>query len=272
MKILSLKIYTDTLKAYRDGVPRLLDILNEQAIEGSFFFGMGSEGTGSAVSKLFGEGKEIVASAPGIIRDAARRGQDCGIYGWNPMEWQSRLGKMRDTTIDADIKRAVEYFSRRTGCRPNGFAAPGFNINYISLRILDDVHFKYCSDTFGFYPFLPKMSWKTFSTPQIPSTIPPVELVLHKANESLARERLTELAESLPDGLSVLPMNSIVVTFDEIQSPFREFILRCVENDIKFINLNGIVGSLDVESLPACDVVMTKAFGLSREVAVQRPE
>jgi undecaprenyl phosphate-alpha-L-ara4FN deformylase len=271
MKILALKIYTDTLHAYRDGVPRLLDVLNERGIEGSFFFGMGSEGTGSAISKLLGEGRDIVAGAPGIIRDASRRGQDCGVYGWNPIEWQTRLDRMKDTTIDADMRRAVEYFTRRTGIRPNGFAAPGFRVSYISLRIQDDMRFKYCSDTFGFYPFFPKMSWKTFSTPQIPSTIPPIEIVLQRVTEPVARERLAELAAALPEGLSVLPLNAAVATEPSVLTPFREFVVRCVEDGVRFVNLNTVMKSLRAESLPTSEVVMARAFGMPREVALQSP-
>jgi hypothetical protein len=272
MKIIALKIYADSLKAYRDGVPRLLDALNELEIEGSFFFGMGSEGTGSIISKAFGEGKEIVASAPGILRDASRRGQDCGIYGWNPQEWQTRLQKLKDTTLEADIKRAVEYFTRRTGCRPNGFAAPGFRVNYISLRIEDDVHFKYCSDTFGFYPFLPKMSWKTFNTPQIPSNIPPIEIVLQKASESEVKLRLEELAVNLLEGLNVLPLNAMVATVSQIFGPFCEFLLRSVQEGAKFIALDTIARNLDASSLPSCEVIGVRAFGMASEVAVQSVE
>jgi peptidoglycan/xylan/chitin deacetylase (PgdA/CDA1 family) len=269
MKIIALKIYADSLKAYRDGVPRLLDALNGLAIEGSFFFGMGDEGTGSIVSKALGEGREIVASAPGILRDASRRGQDCGVYGWNPQEWRTRLQKMKDTTLEADIKRAVEYFTRRTGCRPSGFAAPGFRVNYISLRIEDDVHFKYCSDTFGLYPFLPKMSWKTFNTPQIPSNFPPMEIVLQKASGAEAKTRLDELDGNLRDGLNVLPLNAAVATVSQIFGPFCEFLLRSVQEGAKFITLETIARNLDASSLPSCEVVGIRAFGMAGEVAVQ---
>ena len=240
MKIVALKIYTDTLKSYRDGVPRLLDTLDELAIEGSFFFGMGSEGTGSALSKMFGQGKEIVASAPGILRDASRRGQDCGIYGWNPQEWSQRLQKMKDTTVEADIKRAVEYFTRRTGARPNGFAAPGFRVSYFSLRVVDEAHFKYCSDTFGLHPFLPRMSWKTFETLQIPSSLPPLEAVLAKAREPEAKPLLGDLHDSIREGLNVLPMNAAIATLPHIYGPFCEFLLRSVQEGVKFISLNRV--------------------------------
>ncbi|MDR1471583.1 MAG: polysaccharide deacetylase family protein [Synergistaceae bacterium] len=269
MKILALKIYADTMNAYRDGVPRLLDVLDELKIKASFFFGMGTEGSGSALSKLFKEGREIVASAPGILRDASRRGQDCGVYGWNPQEWQSRLEKLKDTTLESDIKRAIEYFARRTGCRPNGFAAPGCRVNYMSLRIQDDMRFKYCSDTFGFYPYLPKMSWKVFSTPQVPATLPPLEIVLRKLSEADVRSRFGDLAGSLPDGLSVLPMNASVGTIQEIFAPLYEFLLRCIQRDINFMSLGGVVKSLKISSLSSCEVVTATGFGMSREVAVQ---
>jgi hypothetical protein len=269
MKIIALKIYTDTLKAYRDGVPRLLDALNGLSISGSFFFGMGSEDTGSVISRVFGEKKEIVASAPGILRDASRRGQDCGIYGWNPQEWRLRLHKMKDTTIEADIKRSVKYFASRTGSGPNGFAAPGFRVNYISLRIADDMRFNYCSDTFGLHPFLPRISWKTFGTPQIPSNFPPLETVLEKASESEAKSRLADLSASLREGLNVLPLNSIITAFPQIHGPFCEFLLRSVQEGAKFIDLNTVARSLDLGTLPSCEVVDSRAFGTAGEVSVQ---
>ncbi|MDR1581213.1 MAG: polysaccharide deacetylase family protein [Synergistaceae bacterium] len=272
MRILALKIYADTFYGYRDGVPRLLDICDELGIEASFFFGMGSEGGGSPLSKILRERREIVASAPGILRDAHRRGQDCGIYGWNPLEWQNRLDRIKDTTLESDIKRAIEYFSRRTGSRPRGFASPGCRVNYMSLRIQDDMRFKYCSDTFGFYPYLPQLSWKVFSTLQVPATLPPVEINLRKKNESSARELLAELSDSLPDGLSVLPMNAAVMNEHELYSPIREFLIRMQENGMKFMSLRNVAASVDPGTLSECEIVHVKAFGMPNEVAVQSVE
>jgi peptidoglycan/xylan/chitin deacetylase (PgdA/CDA1 family) len=272
MRILALKIYADTMFGYRDGVPRLLDICDELGIEASFFFGMGSEDGGSPISKILGEGREIVASAPGILRDAHRRGQDCGVYGWNPMEWRKRLDRIKDTTLESDIKRAIEYFSRRTGARPDGFAAPGCRVNYMSLRIQDDMRFKYCSDTFGFYPYLPQLSWKVFSTLQVPATLPPVEINLRRKNESSARELLAELSASLPRGLSVLPMNAAVVNEQELYSPIYEFLLRLRENGVKFMNLRNVAASVDPDTLSECEVVYARAFGMPNEVAIQSAE
>lgn len=269
MKIIALKIYIDSIQGYREGVPKLLDIFSELEIEASIFFGMGTEDDGSVISRLFKDDKEIVASAPGIIRDAHRRGHDCGVYGWNPREWRARLEKMKDTTIESDIKRAVEYFARRTGCRPNGFAAPGFRTSYICLRIQDDIRFRYCSDTFGCYPFLPKMSWKTFATPQIPSTVPPLESVLSKQPEASVRARLETLLASLPDGLSVLPMNASAAAAPEIFPAFYEFAARCRNTGVRFITLDRVIKNLSIAALPQCEVTFAKAFDMPRDVALQ---
>ena len=272
MKILSLKIYADTLNGYRDGVPRLLDIFDELDIEASFFFGMGTESTGSALSRIMGEGREIVASAPGILRDAYKRRQDCGIYGWNPLEWQSRLEKIMDTTLESDMKKAVEYFAQRTGYPPDGFAAPGCRVNYMSLRIQDDLNLKYCSDTFGFYPFLPQLSWKVFNTPQIPSTLPPIEVILKKASEEEARAGFSELTNSMGEGLNVLPLNAAVAFDSAVQTPLYDFLRRMRGSGVNFMSLGGVARRIKKESLEPCEVIVTKAFGMPHEVAMQSPD
>jgi Predicted xylanase/chitin deacetylase len=270
VRIVALKVYCDSVRGHKEGMPRFLDALEELGIPGSFFFGMGGEGTGSLASKLFGEGKEIVASAPAILRDATRRGFDCGIYGWNPAEWERRLEKRNDTTLEAEIKRAVEQFTRRAGRRPNGFAAPGCRVTYISLRVQDEMHFRYCSDTFGLYPFFPKMSWKTFATPQIPATVPPLEVALARASRSEAAERLSALLHALPDGLSVIPANAAIGTSPEIFSPLREFLMRMRDEGGIFWDMNRVIESIDVETLLSCEVETVKVPGMPREVAVQR--
>lgn len=269
MKILALKIYANTQKSYRDGVPRLLDILDEADASGSFFFGMGSESSGSAFRKLFTEAPLIVDSSPGILRDASKRGQDCGIYGWNPFEWETRLDKLQDTTLEAAIRRAVEMFTRKTGVRPDGFAAPGWQVNYMSLRVQDAMHFKYCSDTFGFFPYLPRLSWKTFSTLQIPDTMPPVESILRGANAAQMQERFQELEAVLPFGLTVLPMNAGIGGTPELRESLRNFLLRCRDEGVRFSNLGNVSKILRTDTLPVCEIVSQEALGFQKPVSVQ---
>jgi hypothetical protein len=139
----------------------------------------------------------------------------------------------------------------------------------MSLRIQDDLRFSYCSDTFGFYPYMPQISWKTFSTPQLPSTLPPIEVVLRKSSEGEARSRFMELADSLPDGLSVLPMNAAVINAPGLYAPLYEFLQHLSATGTKFISLNKVAENIDTTSLVPCEIVSVKAFGMPNEVAMQ---
>ena len=255
MKIVALRIFVDTAKAYTDGVPRLLDLMEELGIRGSFFFGMGSESTGSTVSKLFGsDNQDITASAPGILRDTYRRGQDCGICGWNPREWERRFEKLKDTTLESNIKKAIELFARRAGVRPSGFASPGWRTSYMSLRIQDEMRFKYCSDTFGLYPYLPRITWKAFSTVQIPSTLPPMEDVLSELSRQDAELALSALRDQLSGGLNVLPINAILAAGSEYFACISTFLAQCKSDGVRFMGLDKVASNIDRNSLQECDV------------------
>ena len=53
---LALKIDIDTLKGYREGLPRLLDILKRRDIRASIFFSMGPDNFGKALRRIFRKG------------------------------------------------------------------------------------------------------------------------------------------------------------------------------------------------------------------------
>lgn len=268
MKIAAVKFYVSTRKAYMEGVPRLLDILDEHRCKASFYFGMGTEGSGW-LNSLIGEKDSIVESSPGIMRDAAGRGHECGICGWNPREWETRLAKIRDTTLEADIRRAVESFTRRTGFRPGGFASPGWQVTYMSLRVADDFRFKYCSDTFGFHPYRPRLSWKTFSTPQIPDTLPPLDALLTNAAGEQALMRTQRLAEQLEPGLSVLSASAVLGTSPEHRELLKGFLQQCGGESVRFVSLATVAASLEPDSLPVREVLFDKPGWAVRPLAIQ---
>jgi hypothetical protein len=116
------------------------------------------------------------------------------------------------------------------------------------------------------------MSWKVFKTPQIPSTLPPLEAVLQNSSESEARARLEDLGNSIQDGLNVLPLNAIISTIPQILGPFYGFLLRSLKEGVKFISLNTVAESLGASGLPTCDVVEVNGFGSSKNVAMQSLE
>jgi hypothetical protein len=180
----------------------------------------------------------------------------------NPREWRTRLDKLPDTSVLANIKHASAIFRKRTGGYPNGFASPGFRVNYISLRILDDAGFKYCSDTFGFCPFIPKMSKKIFSVPQIPSTLPPLEDLLRR----LQAHEAMNLLSNMDDGLNVLPVDAELAASPEAFGFIREFMERSVGDGIKFLDMLTVAESIDIKALPVCNINYHGVFGVQAKI------
>jgi hypothetical protein len=81
-----------------------------------------------------------------------------------------------------------------------------------------------------------------------------------------------DLSQSLPDGLSVLPMNAAVVNETEHYAPVYEFLLRARDDGVKFMSLYSAAVSIDPRSLRGCEVITSKAFGMTNEVASQGEE
>ena len=53
---LSLKVDVDTLRGYREGVPRMLDLFERLDIRASLFFSFGPDNSGKAIRRIFRKG------------------------------------------------------------------------------------------------------------------------------------------------------------------------------------------------------------------------
>ena len=269
MKILALKIDVDSHRGYREGVPSLLELFDRRNIIASFFFSMGPDKLPGFWSRLRGETcPTIISSAPGIIRDADRRGHDCGIHAWNPQEWKRDLDRLPVTTLEAILRKAVKNYIERTGHAPHGSAAPGWCVSDMSLRIQDELNVEYGSDTLGFYPFIPKMGRKIFSTPQIPTTLPQLEQV-RKQHPALKIEQLAStMIESLQDGLNVLSLRAENEGIAQLE--LMEKILECCKsNEVRVLDLLSVSKTLQKKTLPVSEIDFHSTGHFHHEIAVQ---
>jgi len=294
VKILGLKVDVDTLRGYREGVPNLLGLLEELSVKASFFFSMGPDNSGKALVRVFRPGflekmrrtsavstygwrtllygtllpaPLIVESAPGILRDAARKGHDCGVHAWDHVKWQDRLPKLPVTTLEADFRRAFDLFSQRTGKAARACAAPGWQVTEESLRVQEELKLDYCSDTRGAFPFLPRWGNKVFRTPQIPSTLPTMDEVLGRGG--LEGSRLAEhLLGLLREGLNVFTLHGEMEGMGQL-GVFREFLTRARDQGVRCVPLSTVAQALDPETLPVCPVRMCPIEGRAGRVATQ---
>src|SRR5512147_504759 len=115
----ALKVDVDTYVGTRDGVPRLLEILDGFGIRATFYFSMGPDNSGKAIRRIFTRkgflkkmlrtrapsmyglktilsgtilpAPMIADSFPDIMRRVEEMGHQAGIHCWDHVEWHDHL-------------------------------------------------------------------------------------------------------------------------------------------------------------------------------------
>ena len=137
MARIGLKVDVDTLRGTREGVPRLLGILDRAGVEATFLFSLGPDHTGWALRRVFRPGflskvsrtsvlehyglrtllygvllpaPDIGRRGPGAMRAAAAGGHECGIHAWDHVVWQDSVRGRDAAWTRREMQRAFERF------------------------------------------------------------------------------------------------------------------------------------------------------------------
>jgi len=202
MQLLALKIDVDTLRGTREGVPRLVEILQQYGVGATFLFSLGPDHTGRALKRVFRPGflKKVSRTSvlehygmqtllygtllpgPDIGRKAlkemqatAAAGFEVGIHCWDHIRWQDGVMQADQTWTVSEIDRAKNRFKEVFGVKALTHGAAGWQMNNHGLRYLDDLKMAYASDCRGTHPFLPVVKGELFSCPQFPTTLPTLD-------------------------------------------------------------------------------------------------
>jgi len=180
--ILGLKIDVDTHIGMRRGVPRLLAILRDFKIRGTFFLSMGPDASGRAVLQLIknplflkkmmrtGAGRlygwktalygtllpspMIALSFPNLVEDILSAGHDAEFHAWDHRRWQDELPLRPYEWIEDWFEKGVEAYRKMTGKGPLSFGAPAWLIDERALAITANYSFQYLSCTRAREPFV----------------------------------------------------------------------------------------------------------------------
>lgn len=202
MPFLALKVDVDTLRGTREGVPRLVDLLERHAAGATFLFSLGPDHTGRAIRRVFRPGflKKVSRTSvvehygirqllygtllPGpdigrrcasIMKNVARRGFEVGIHTWDHIRWQDHVRREDAAWTRREMEQAVDRFADIFGVPPRTHGAAGWQMNAHAYRLESEFGFDYCSDTRGNAPFLPVIDGAATSCPQLPTTLPTLD-------------------------------------------------------------------------------------------------
>ncbi len=212
----------------KNGVPRLLDILEKFSVRGTFFLSVGPDASGRAIIQLlktplflkkmirtnaFGlygfrtalygtilPSPMIALSFPGLVRKIQAKGHEVQFHAWDHRRWQDEVHCRPVEWIRDWFVKGIQAFITLTGCAPSAFGAPAWLIDDRVLEIIKDYRFEYLSCTRAKKPFI----HEKIALVEIPSDLPCFE-------EVGVQEGVSTIAPILQDNkIHVLPVHAEV--------------------------------------------------------------
>ena len=285
---LVLKVDVDTYRGTLEGVPRLLDLFAKDGIRATFLFSLGPDNTGKAVRRFFRKGfvKKVLSASPTAsygfatmlygtllpapdigakpearsrMREVKSAGHECGIHGWDHVDWHDRLPAMNREEVREIFGRAAARYSEIFGERARVAGAPGWTATPLSVEAYEANGIEVASDTRGGGPFFPVRSDGTASTVlEIPSTLPTLDELLarpltgagsqvEKACEFL-RMRMKEREETPADAavarLDVHSVHTEIEGGPAFCAPFARLIAGWKNEGVRFLTFEEVSRTL----------------------------
>lgn len=297
---LALKIDVDTYRGTRDGVPRLLQLLDKQGIQATFLFSLGPDHTGRAIRRVFRPGflrkvsRTSVVSSYGIttllygtllpgpdigrhcadvMRAVRAAGHEVGIHTYDHVRWQDGASRAGYDWTLREMRRACERFEDIFGEPARVHGAAGWQMNRYAFRLTQRLGFRFCSDTRGTCPFVPICDAEIVACPQLPTTLPTLDELIGTDGvtvENVTRHLLSLTEDPAPTGHvytlhAELEGNRLAGVFEELLAAWRA-------QGYTLMALHDYADALDISSLPRCVLHEAGIPGRSGTLMVQGPE
>lgn len=228
MKTLGLKIDVDTYWGMKKGVPRLLSILTDAGVKGTFFLSMGPDASGRAIFQLVRNPKFfkkmmrtnavalygirtalygtllpsplIAVSFPDIVYQIVNQGHEVQFHAWDHRRWQDELNDRSEEWIEDWFKKGIAAFKKILGQVPTSFGAPAWMIDDRVVAVIKKYDFEYLSCTRAKIPFI----YEGTGLIEIPSDLPCFEEIGFEHGISTIEKILKN------GGIHVLPVHAEV--------------------------------------------------------------
>jgi peptidoglycan/xylan/chitin deacetylase (PgdA/CDA1 family) len=283
--ILGFKIDVDTYLGMKQGVPRLLPILDRFGIQATFYLSMGPDASGRAVlqliknprflkkmlrtnaGRLYGiktalygtllPSPMIALSFPEVIEQIITAGHEVEFHAWDHRRWQDELSKRSSEWIMDWFEKGILAYRKLMKKDPSSFGAPSWVIDDRALEIAKKYPFHYLSCTRAKEPFIHDIS----GLMEIPSDLPCFE-------EIGVQQGVPRILQILKGGgIHVLPIHAEVE--GGIWSKYFIELCKKVRNtNFQILPLSKIWALLESEALPVRKYQMELLPGRSSPCAV----
>jgi undecaprenyl phosphate-alpha-L-ara4FN deformylase len=295
-KQLALKIDVDTYRGTREGVPRLVEILQRYHAQATFFFSLGPDHTGHAIKRVFRPGfigkvsrtsvvehygiktllygtllpsPDIGRKCAGIMRMVKMAGFEVGIHCYDHIRWQDHVANQDGEWTRRELQRAVDRYTEIFGEAPHAHAAAGWQMNRHALRLMQQLGFQYSSDTRGTHPFIPTVNAELIACPQLPTTLPTLDELMNRDGitlDNIAEHILKLTAQPSATG-------HVYTLHAELEGGkwlpiFEQLLQGWQAQGYELVSMQQYLQGLDVAALPRHEVVMREVEGRVGNLAV----
>ena len=288
---LALKVDVDTYRGTREGVPRLLRLLERRGAGASFFFSLGPDHTGRAVKRIFRKnffgkvrrtsvlqhyglrtllygtllpGPDIGRRCAGEMRAVRAAGFEVGVHCWDHVRWQDFVAGEDAAWTAHEMRLAEERFHSIFGTPPTSWAAAGWQTNRHAAAYQERAGFDYASDTRGFCPFVPLWNQRTCGCVQIPTTLPTLDELIGREADPV--RSLLSATEAKRD--------QVFTAHAELEGGHFGAMLEALlagwkAQGYEIVSLAELRRSLGGEALPRHEIVFAGVPGRSGTLALQ---
>jgi peptidoglycan/xylan/chitin deacetylase (PgdA/CDA1 family) len=297
--LLGLKIDVDTLRGTREGVPRLLEILDRHGVKATFLFSLGPDRTGRAIRRVFRKGfvgkvrrtsvvrhyglrtllygtllpgPDIARRAAGVLRRVRGEGHETGIHCFDHVGWQDHVASAGAEWTRREMQRACERYVDVFKEPPTTHGAAGWQMNVHALRLTQSLGFEYCSDGRGRSAHLPVWRGELIRCPQFPTTLPTLDELIGTdgiTEENVAAHLLARTREgSMPQVFTLhaeLEGGRLAGVFDQLLTGWRA-------QGWHLVPTRALREAVEPMALPRCENALAPIDGRSGTVLTQGDE
>ena len=287
---LAIKVDVDTYRGTRDGVPRLVRLLQLHQVGATFLFSLGPDHTGRAIKRVFRPGFFSKVQRTSVVKhyglrtlmygtllagpDIGRRcademravraaGFEVGVHCWDHVRWQDNVTQKDADWTEREMQRAFSRFKEVFGSDCSIHGAAGWQLNRYAAWF-EEQHCTYASDTRGTAPFWPLWDGVAIGCPQLPTTLPTLDELIGIESDPAAR--ILELTKEKKDHVftahAELEGGDCHAIFDRLLAGWRD-------QGYEICSLKMLYESLDLASLPKNEVVPGEVPGRSGTLALQ---
>jgi undecaprenyl phosphate-alpha-L-ara4FN deformylase len=294
---LALKIDVDTYRGTREGVPRLVEILQRYNAQATFFFSLGPDHTGRAIKRVFRPGflgkvsrtsvvehygiktllygtllpaPDIGRKCADIMRMVRLAGFETGIHCYDHIRWQDYVANQDGEWTRRELQLAVDRYTEIFGEAPHAHAAAGWQMNRHALRLMQRFGFQYSSDTRGAYPFIPTWQAEIIACPQLPTTLPTLDELMNR--DGITLDNIAQHILKLTEVPSIT--GHVYTLHAELEGGkwlpiFEQLLQGWQAQGYELVSLQQYLQGLDMAALPRREVVMREVEGRVGKLAVQ---